>query len=109
MEFLGERQGFGDIVRSLRAERGWPLDELAIRLKKSRASISRIENGKQNLTFDDIVAIARAFEVPTRTLFGVSGQQAVPEAVRVIVHQCAQKAREVSHMADYIEQTVTFS
>jgi|GraSoiStandDraft_41_1057321.scaffolds.fasta_scaffold822854_2 transcriptional regulator with XRE-family HTH domain len=63
------RQHFGQRVRYYRQHRGWLLDDLALRIETTRASMSRIETGKQNLTLDDITAIARALEVPISQLF----------------------------------------
>lgn len=91
----GERKRFGERVRQLREQRGWPLDELAIRLEKSRASMSRIETGKQNLTFDDITAIAAALEVSTSTLFG--GEHSTDPQVHAMAQHCIQKVREASY------------
>jgi transcriptional regulator with XRE-family HTH domain len=64
------RKRFGERIRYLREMRGWQLEDLAARLGKSTATISRIENGKQNLTMIDIVLIAQALEVAPSVLFG---------------------------------------
>ena len=60
---------FGQRVRYHRELRGWQLDDLALRLRKTRASMSRIETGKQNLTITDIFVIAEALQVGASVLF----------------------------------------
>lgn len=64
------KRHFGERVRRLREGRGWQLDDLGHRLGKSRSSVSRIENGKQNLKMVDIARIAEVLEVDVQELFG---------------------------------------
>jgi transcriptional regulator with XRE-family HTH domain len=62
-------QDFGDKVRFYRTLRGWGQDELAHRIGKSVPTISRIENGVQNLSLIEIVALSAALEVPIKDFF----------------------------------------
>lgn len=62
------RKVFGDHVRRYRVLRGWQLDDLANRLGTTRASMSRIELGQQNLGIDSMISISQALEVPLRLL-----------------------------------------
>ena len=48
-------------IRSLRAERQWPLEELASRSGVSRASLSRIENGEVSPTAAVLCKVCAAF------------------------------------------------
>lgn len=65
---------FGDRVRYYRILRGWEQEELARRIGKSIATVSRIENGAQNFTFGIVFALARALEVPPSAFFFEEGQ-----------------------------------
>jgi transcriptional regulator with XRE-family HTH domain len=110
------RKLFGERVRYFRKLRGWQLDDLGARLHRSRGSMSRIENGKQNLTMVDIATIAQALEVEVDELFrqspdlaGMPDVPAYPPEVQTMVHQCAQKMREVSTIADKLERTLVMN
>lgn len=59
----------GTRVLELRKLRGWTQDELALRVKRSKQTISRLEKGKQNLKLSEILAVAEALEVPVSELF----------------------------------------
>jgi transcriptional regulator with XRE-family HTH domain len=49
-------------LRSLRAARGWTIDDLARRSHLSASTISRIETGHRRLALDHLVTLARAFD-----------------------------------------------
>lgn len=87
------RQLFGKRVRQFRQARRWQLDDLAMRLGKSRASVSRIETGKQNLSIEDIGAIAQALEVSIAELF-VSGAVAAQGRAGADVGQTLEECRQ---------------
>lgn len=87
---------FGQRVRHYRELRGWQLDDLASRLGKARASMSRIENGKQNLSLADILAIADALEVPEQHLF--PSHEFVDDARHATLTRCAQGSRDALHI-----------
>ncbi len=57
------KRRFGERIRVIREMRGWQLEDLAARIEKSVATLSRIENGKQNLTMVDIAVIAQNLEI----------------------------------------------
>lgn len=48
-------------LKHLRAERGWPLDELAVRSGLSRATLSRVENGEVSPTAEALAKLCRAY------------------------------------------------
>lgn len=54
---------FGDRVRSLREERGWPQDELAHRAGMHRTYIGGIERAERNATLQVVERIAVALDV----------------------------------------------
>lgn len=51
-------------LRSLRASRGWTIDELSQRCHLSSSTISRLETGQRRLALDHLVTLARALETP---------------------------------------------
>src|SRR3954447_7029679 len=49
-------------IRSLRAARGWSLDDLAARCYLSPSTLSRIETSHRRISLDQLAAIARALD-----------------------------------------------
>jgi putative transcriptional regulator len=58
-----------NIVRELRAERGWSQAVLADRLKVSRQTINAIETGRYDPSLPLAFAIARLFHKPIEAVF----------------------------------------
>jgi len=73
---------FGEQVRRYRKRAGLTLKQLASRVDKTEASVSRIENGKQNITLEDIARVAEALQVPVAALFGAGTSPAIPPEER---------------------------
>lgn len=49
---LEKRSKIGDTIRTIREKRGLSQDQLAVIMNISRSTISKIENGKFNITVD---------------------------------------------------------
>jgi transcriptional regulator with XRE-family HTH domain len=95
MDLLKRR--FGERIRMLREMRGWQLEDLAERVEKSAATISRIENGKQNLTMVDILRIAQALEVAPSLLFSQDQGEISSEGLSTAkrsAQRCAKKSKQ---------------
>lgn len=74
MSYVEETQRlFGERMRYYRKQRGLTLDDVARKLGTTVSSMSRIENGKQNLSMAYIATIAETLEVPVLALFGGDG------------------------------------
>ena len=73
---------FGERMRHYRKQRGLTLRDLATRLQTTESSMSRIENGKQNLSMAYIATIADALAVPPHALFGADVTTAIPPEER---------------------------
>jgi transcriptional regulator with XRE-family HTH domain len=76
------------ILQSLRAERGWSLDQLASRSGVSKGVLVALEQGRSNPNLATLVRIGDAFGVPVTRLVDVSDEPAVritgPEQARVL-------------------------
>jgi transcriptional regulator with XRE-family HTH domain len=95
MEML--KRSFGERIRYLREMRGWQLEDLAARVEKSPATISRIENGKQNLTMVDILMIAQALEITPSLLFSQDKEETSNVAfysAKRSAQRCAKKGKQ---------------
>ena len=76
------------ILQSLRAERGWSLDQLASRSGVSKGVLVALEQGRSNPNLATLARIGDAFGVPVTRLVDVSDEPAVritgPETARVL-------------------------
>jgi transcriptional regulator with XRE-family HTH domain len=59
----------GNVIRTLRQERGLTLEELALRIGSDAGNLSRVERGKQRYTPEMLQAIADALKTPISNLF----------------------------------------
>lgn len=62
------RSLLGNNIRRLRSERELSQQELAAQAGINRAYLSTVENGKRNISIDNIIAIANALMVDPRQL-----------------------------------------
>lgn len=58
-----------NIIRGLRAERGWSQAALAERLDVSRQTVNAIETGRYDPSLPLAFAIARVFDMSIETIF----------------------------------------
>jgi putative transcriptional regulator len=63
-----------NLLRELRAERGWSQGELADRLSVSRQTVNAIETGKYDPSLPLAFKISRLFEKPIERIF-LNGQK----------------------------------
>jgi len=59
----------GSTIKELRIKRGLSQQELACILKVDKAYISRIENGKKNLTIRSLIKIAESLHTDLKRIF----------------------------------------
>ena len=89
-------QDFGTRVRYYRELRGLSLEVLGSYLGKTRASMSRIETGKQNLKIADIFRLADALRVAPYAFFP-RDEQGVSHGETLVVQQytacCVERMR----------------
>jgi transcriptional regulator with XRE-family HTH domain len=76
------------ILQSLRAERGWSLDQLAHRSGVSKGVLVALEQGRSNPNLATLARIGDAFGVPVTSLLDVSDEPVVritgPENARTL-------------------------
>jgi len=77
-------------LQTLRTERGWSLDQLAVRSGVSKGVLVAVEQGRSNPSLGTLARIGDAFGVPVTRLVEISGQ---PE-VRIVA---ASDARILWH------------
>ena len=82
------RAAIARILQSLRAERGWSLDQLASRSGVSKGVLVALEQGRSNPNLATLARIGDAFGVPVTRLVDVSDEPTVritgPEQARVL-------------------------
>ena len=55
-------------LKALRVENGWTLDEVAVKTGISKATLSKLENGRTNLTFATVLKLSQGLNIPISTL-----------------------------------------
>ncbi|MCS3650371.1 helix-turn-helix domain-containing protein [Salinibacter ruber] len=72
---LQPNEAFGQVVRSLRKEKGLSQEELGFRCDLDRTYISGIERGKRNPTIQSIWFIAEGLDELPETLLAKTNEQ----------------------------------
>jgi transcriptional regulator with XRE-family HTH domain len=62
------KKEFGERVRSLRAQKGFSQEELALACDLDRSYIGGVERGERNISLINIHKIAEALGIPAREL-----------------------------------------
>ena len=70
MDMKAGRPTLGRLLRDLRARNGWTLKEMSERTGIPVSTLSKVENGKTELTMDRMLCISVALEVNIADLFG---------------------------------------
>lgn len=60
----------GEVLKALRADKGWTLQDLSKRTGLPISTLSKIEHGKMSLTYDKITKLSRGLEVDIERIFG---------------------------------------
>lgn len=63
MTSLDPKLLFGQRITSLRKERGWSQEQLALRSGLARSYLGGVERGQRNIALENIVRLARTLEV----------------------------------------------
>lgn len=66
---MDSKKHFWKIVRKLRKEKGYSQEAFAAKCKIHRTHMWLIENGKTNITLENIEKIAEQLEIPMSELF----------------------------------------
>ena len=96
---------YGARIRLYRESIGMTQEELAEQTGIVASSISKIEHGTRKVTLEEAVRFAEIFGISLLDLAGLPEFPAQSDALKTLVHQFAQKARETSTMADTLERT----
>jgi transcriptional regulator with XRE-family HTH domain len=59
----------GDNIRGYRTKLGWTQEKLAVRAKMSSVHISRMENGRENITLETVQKLGRTLHIECWLLF----------------------------------------
>jgi transcriptional regulator with XRE-family HTH domain len=63
------KKKFGKRVKTLRIEKGWSQEKLALNADLDRTYITSIEKGERNVSITVIEKIAKALKINIKTLF----------------------------------------
>lgn len=67
----------GSAIRSKRTERGWRIDDLALKANLSRRTVMKIEKGDDNVTFSNIMLLMDILGLSLRLVDLADAQNAV--------------------------------
>jgi transcriptional regulator with XRE-family HTH domain len=73
------QKNFGDRVRELRKRRGLSQEDFSFECLLDRTYVSQVEQGKRNISLQNIKAMADALHVPIAELFTVSSSKVIKE------------------------------
>lgn len=79
-EILSLRRRLGERIRTVREQKGYSQDVLAALGGLNRSYIGSLERGEHNCGLANLVRVARALEVPVRSLFDVEAPPPLPPA-----------------------------
>jgi len=68
-EILNSKKNFGLNLKEIRESKGLSQLDLASEVNVEKTSISRIENGRTNITLITAVKLSKALDVKLKTLF----------------------------------------
>lgn len=72
---------FGSSLRDFRKHRGWTQQQLADAVDATQSTISQLENGEKNPSFELVRDLSRALGVTVSELLGEAPQELRPEEV----------------------------
>jgi transcriptional regulator with XRE-family HTH domain len=70
----------GQVLKTLRQQKGWKLAEFAGRTGFPISTLSKMENGKISLTYDKLARVSKALEVDIGLFFAPTGDVAASQA-----------------------------
>jgi len=65
------KKRLGARIKHLRTSKGYSLNDLATLCDMEKTSISRIENGRTNITFKTALYLCKGLNVPLKDLFDI--------------------------------------
>lgn len=68
MSRLGVKKAFGIQIRKMRADKGWSQEHMSVVVGLDRSYVGSVERGERNISLENIVKFARAFQVPLAKL-----------------------------------------
>ena len=93
----------GSRLKSLRAERGWTLEDLSARADLSQPYLSRLEAGDRQPSLAALISLAQAFEMPLATLFET--QKSESKTSNMTVVRAGTRARRTGNELEYVGLT----
>lgn len=70
-KFLSYKKILGERIKYLRESKGYSLNDLASLCELEKTAISRIENGRTNITFKTALILCFALEVDLKEFFDI--------------------------------------
>lgn len=92
----------GNVLRALRARKGWTLKEMGKRIDLSVSTLSKVENDRLTLTYNKLQRISQRLNIPMAELFGETADTSDPTVTaRRSIGLVADAVRANSKSYDY--------
>jgi transcriptional regulator with XRE-family HTH domain len=100
---------YGERIKFYRVLRGMSQELLAEHTGITYTSISRIEHETRKVTLEEAIRFAEVLGISLQELAGLPEASACPEEIKRKVSQCVEKIREINHLANDLDRTVSLS
>ncbi|WPO83444.1 helix-turn-helix transcriptional regulator [Chryseobacterium sp. JJR-5R] len=74
-KFTSYQKNLGERLKSIRESKGYSLTDLASLCDLEKTAISRIENGRTNITFKTAIVLCTALKIELKYFFDISINQ----------------------------------
>jgi transcriptional regulator with XRE-family HTH domain len=97
---ISRAESLGTLLRKLRRERGYTLNQLAAKVPMSPSNLSRIELGSQGPPTEEVIErLARALDAPSASLRGAAGLRSESETFEdAVLSRLDRLGREVQEV-----------
>ena len=98
-------QEFGKRIEQYRKARGWTVKDLGKQVGLSHASISRLENGEQNVPVQLLFALAEVFAVQPGNLVNdaeADAQALTPTMQQLMTAVCKMNDTALQHLTAFV-------
>ncbi len=96
------RDALGDLVKTLRLERGWTLTDASRHCGLAISTLSKVENNRLSLTFDNLLKLAVGFGIDVGDLFTPVEVSARQEAKTGTMHGCGSMHETANYAHEYL-------
>ena len=92
----------GDLLRSLRRERGWTLSDVSARTGLAVSTLSKVENNKNSLTYNNLAKLSEGLEIDLAELLSPRSSGVVSGHSTLTVRGDGKRHETVNYRHEYL-------